>query len=328
MKTPLYNEQKKAESRALELEKELRQVQELLQSGTRNEQGHYLAQVQQITARLAWALIECERYEDSYSLAKTLQWRAHAEDRYFCEGTALMYLGKLPEARALLEMGAQTYPDFIPILESLDICYTRLNEHGKALEVFEQAQRLLFDQAVYCYNNGFYEDAIEILQKLLTVRLRNPKIIDYGACHYLIGHSYNFMGYPEDARESYIKALAFGYDCADLYHGLCHTYYAQGMLSDAISACIEGIRKHPTSQSKNYKDLAYGYYYGMGWTSETLDVIQKGIEIFPDDDELKEWLNKIENDMKDPNKGNKDIKEDKPKIVLIVDQKKKKRVLP
>jgi hypothetical protein len=41
----------------------------------------------------------------------------------------------------------------------------------------------------------------------------------------------------------------------------------------------------------------------MGWTGEAQKVIQKGVEKFPDDEELKKFLKDVENDLDDPQGG-------------------------
>lgn len=282
------------------------------------------AQAHDLAAKLAWELIECDRYEESYVLARTLSWRTNAKDRYLSEGTSLTHLKRCGEAKALLEEGVREYPEFVPLLVSLGNCYMRLAEHSKALECQERALRLdprnpkiLFNKAADLYNLGFYEDSREILLKMLRKRPRDPW------CHSLAGHCYNQIGYPEDARKHFLKSIECGYRFADAYAGLYRSYYDQGMRSDGISAAINGIQKYPDQDSEIYRDLAFAYYE-MGWMKEACDVIRKGIEIFPDDAELKEWLENFENDMNDPDQGDEI---EKPKILLVLDDRMKRRIL-
>lgn len=280
--------------------------------------------VHDLTAKLAWALIECDRYEESYALARTLPWRTYARNRYLCEGTSLIHLKRLADARVLLEAGARRYPDFVPILVSLGNCYTRLNEHEKALECQERAlalyprdPKILFNKAADIYNLGFYEDAMAILQKMLRKRPRDPW------CHALMGHCYNQIGYPEDARRYFTMSIAGGYPFVDAHEGLFHTFYDQGMRNDAISAALEGLRRFPGQEPELYMNLA-ATYHEMGWTKEAIDVIQQAIAVFPEDKELKEWLEELEDDMNDPDKG-EEVK--KPKILLFLADRKRKKIL-
>ena len=43
----------------------------------------------------------------------------------------------------------------------------------------------------------------------------------------------------------------------------------------------------------------------MGWRNECMETLKKGIEQFPDDEELKKFLKDVENDTDDPDKGDK-----------------------
>lgn len=43
----------------------------------------------------------------------------------------------------------------------------------------------------------------------------------------------------------------------------------------------------------------------MGWRDEALEMLKKGIEKFPKDEELKNFLKKAEDDMDDPDDGKK-----------------------
>jgi hypothetical protein len=43
----------------------------------------------------------------------------------------------------------------------------------------------------------------------------------------------------------------------------------------------------------------------MGWRKEVIEVLKKGVEKFPDDEDLKNFLKDVEDDMDDPDKGDK-----------------------
>jgi len=43
----------------------------------------------------------------------------------------------------------------------------------------------------------------------------------------------------------------------------------------------------------------------MGWRKEALEILNKGVEKFPSDKELKKILKEVEDDMDDPDKGDK-----------------------
>jgi len=43
----------------------------------------------------------------------------------------------------------------------------------------------------------------------------------------------------------------------------------------------------------------------MGWRNECIEILKKGAKEFPKDEELKEFLKKLEDDMDDPDAGEK-----------------------
>ena len=283
------------------------------------------SQVHDLTAKLAWKLIECDRYEESYALAQTLPWRTHAQDRYLSEGTALVHLNRYVEARDMLKEGARKYPNSAGILVSLGSSYMRLNEFEKSLECTERAllidphdHRIQFNKAVDLHNLGFYEDAREILLKILKRRPREQW------SHSLLGHCYGQMGYPDDAQKHFLAAISFGYRFVDAYEGLFLAYYNQGMRNDAINTALQGIRKYPGQEPELYMNLAASYHE-MGWTTEAIEVLQQAIAAFPENDELKAWLDELENDMNDPGQGEE---AEKPKILVILGQKKDGKSIP
>ena len=46
-------------------------------------------------------------------------------------------------------------------------------------------------------------------------------------------------------------------------------------------------------------------FYEMGWREEAIEVLKKGFKKFPKDEELKEFLKELEDDMDDPDGGEK-----------------------
>lgn len=78
-----------AERKVMKLLKALSKARDTLKKCPRSERTQCREDVHDLTSKLSWELIECDRYEESYALARTLPWRTHAEDRYLREGTSL-----------------------------------------------------------------------------------------------------------------------------------------------------------------------------------------------------------------------------------------------
>ena len=46
-------------------------------------------------------------------------------------------------------------------------------------------------------------------------------------------------------------------------------------------------------------------FYEMGWRNECIEILKKGAKKFPKDEELEEFLKDVEDDMDDPDGGEK-----------------------
>ena len=72
----------------------------------------------------------------------------------------------------------------------------------------------------------------------------------------------------------------------------------------------KGLREFP-DEPYMYANLGQGYFE-KGWTDEARNVLQQGLKKFPDDERIKELLEKIEDETDDPNKGKK------PPIIMLL----------
>jgi hypothetical protein len=69
-----------------------------------------------------------------------------------------------------------------------------------------------------------------------------------------------------------------------------------------MEIAMEGLKKFPDEDPVLYQNVA-ATFWEMGWHQETLEVLKKGIEKFPEDEELKKFLKDAEDDTDDPDGG-------------------------
>jgi tetratricopeptide (TPR) repeat protein len=118
------------------------------------------------------------------------------------------------------------------------------------------------------------------------------------------------MGYPQEALKYYQKAMELWqrnpivYPGICIYTGLCTAYLELGMKREAMEIALEGVKKFPDDDPALYQNVA-ATFFEMGWRKEVIEVLKKGVEKFPDDEDLKNFLKDVEDDMDDPDKGDK-----------------------
>lgn len=312
--------------KAAKLIKALARARAELSALPRDQRGLCRYGVDDLTAKLSWALIECGRPEEALAFALKIPKKTHSEDRYLCEGTALVDLGRYDAARVVLEKGLQKHREFVPIVVSLGNCYARLYRFEDALACCERAQQLaprepkiLFNKAGTLANLGMYEDARDIVAKLLAKRSHDPM------CNSLMGHCLKEMGLSEDAVLFLKKAIANGDDDPLTYDNLYWCYRDMGLLNDAIALAQEGIRKHPAGYPDLYRDLAGGYLE-LDWVDDARQVLKKGLEIFPGNADLQEILDALDEDPEDDG-GEEATEKPKPILVVVGDERQRNKRL-
>jgi tetratricopeptide (TPR) repeat protein len=89
-----------------------------------------------------------------------------------------------------------------------------------------------------------------------------------------------------------------------IYAGFCSAYMELGMKREAVEISLEGLKRFPDEDSALYHN-AGAAFYEMGWQKECLQILKKGVEKFPNDEELKQFLKGVEDNMDDPDGGDK-----------------------
>jgi len=89
-----------------------------------------------------------------------------------------------------------------------------------------------------------------------------------------------------------------------IHAGLCTAYAELGMKKDAMEIALEGLKKFPDEDPVIYQNVG-ATFFNMGWRNECIEILKKGTEKFPEDEELKKFLKDVEDDLDDPDDGEK-----------------------
>ena len=74
------------------------------------------------------------------------------------------------------------------------------------------------------------------------------------------------------------------------------------MRKEALEVAIEGLKELPNGHPTLYYNAGRAYC-GMGMPEEAMEILKKGLETFPEAQDLRELLKEIEEDMDSPEGG-------------------------
>jgi tetratricopeptide (TPR) repeat protein len=275
--------------------------------------------VDDLKMRLGWALLDHGKYEQGLALFETLSWRTHGQMKCNGMARALTAMGYHDEARRVLKLGLKRYPESYALWVAMGGWHDSLGEDFESLKCMEIALRFapednsagLYNKALTLIKLGCYGDALPIIDELIERYPDDPKhLADRGSCAL-------DMGYPQEALNYYQKAMEVwrrnpvAYPGVCIYTGLCTAYLELGMKREAMEIALEGVKKFPDDDPALYQNVA-ATFLEMGWRKEVMEVLKNGVEKFPEDEDLKNFLKDVEDDMDDPDKG------DKPPILGLI----------
>lgn len=260
-------------------------------------------EILQLRKEIAWALLNCGEYEKALNLYKSMSWKTQGETKYLGIGAALIEMGRIIEARQLLKKGLKRFPESYPLLVAMGNLYHGLGNYSMSLKYFEHAltfcpghKTIMLSKANALYGLGLFEDAFPIYEYLAKNHPEEPLFItQLGYCHLQIN-------YPEDAAKCFKAVMDSGYSNDDVYNGLYWAYYDMGLKTDAIEIAKEGIKKFPDPVL--YYNLGIAYYE-KEWLFEAKDIVEKGLKKFSEDNDLKELLEIIEDEIDNPDDDKK-----------------------
>jgi len=267
-------------------------------------------ELDELKMELGWNFMDCGRYEEGLAIFSSLSWKEHGEIKCNGMAMALIEMKSYDEARRLLEAGLKRYPDSYMLLVGLGTLNDGLGDNFGALKCFEIALQCApeqnweahYNKAISLEKLGSYEEATEILDKLIEEYPEDPKFLaERGNCA-------GEMGYPQDALRYYQGAMKFWeknstvYVGVSIYTGLCSAYFEMGEKREAMEVALEGLKRYPGEDPILYHNVGASFWE-MGWKEEARDVLKEGLEKFPEDEELRQFFKDVNDDMDDPDDG-------------------------
>ena len=256
-----------------------------------------------IRAKRAWALLDAGKYEKGLALYKSLSWKTHGEQKYLGIGRAFSAMGYCDKAKKIVNKGLKKFPRSASLLNAMGLLYADINNHQKAIDYYNMANMalllapedndILFNKAVSLYAMHFYEDAMHILDYILTKCPDNPMYLTkMGYCHLNIG-------YPEIAARFFKSLIYRGFWESDIYNGLFCAYLEMDFKTEMLEIAKEAIKKSCNEDYTLYTNMGIAYYV-HDWLHETREVVIKGLKKFPDNEKLKKFLKIIDDEINSP----------------------------
>ncbi len=276
--------------------------------------------INELKIDLGWKLMDRREYEKGLLLYRSLPWGTYGEIK--CNGIAraLTEMGDYDEARRVLDVGLRRYPDSYPLWVAMGALCETVGDYFEALKCldvaleyafFDEDSAALYNKALVLMRIGCYEEAQEIIEELIERYPEDPK--------YLIQRGFLALkrGYPEEALRYYQEAMEIWKedpnlnDGIEIYSGLCSVYMELGMKKEAMEVALEGLKRFPDEDPVLYHNVGV-VFFEMGWRKEAIEVLKEGITKFPEDEEMRIFLKEIEDDLDDPDRG------DKPPILGVL----------
>jgi tetratricopeptide (TPR) repeat protein len=285
---------------------------DLRQTRNRRKRQKIKEYIDHLNMDLGYTFLELRQYEKALAVFSTVSYTTHGEMKFNGMAWAFTEMGHYDEARRVLEMGLNRFPKSYALWVAMGALYDSLGDNFESLKCIETALQFapednaggLYDKALTLRKLGCYGDARTIIDDLIERYPENPS---YVAERGVIALD---TGYPAEALQYYQRAMGVWqfspniYDGICIYTGLSTSYLELGMKKDAMEIALEGLKKFPDEDPMIYQNVG-AVFFEMGWRNECIEILKKGTEKFPDDEELKKFLKDMEDDLDDPDDGEK-----------------------
>lgn len=203
--------------------------------------------------------------------------RMHAQ---FNLAVAQLFVGRVPEARLILEELAQSWPDEPRFLQWLGRCYARLNLHRECREIIERCHarfgptpdsELLLAAATF--SEGNTQAAIELLR---DIRKRGEFSV---AADLVLGGALLTMQNWAEAADVYGHAIALDADSEQAHYGLSRALAGLGRFEDSgehALRAVELVRGFPAGHYQLGVALE-----GMGQTQHAIQSMEVAVAMSP-----------------------------------------------
>jgi tetratricopeptide (TPR) repeat protein len=238
--------------------------------------------------------------------------------------------GRLAEAAAEYERALRLNPDELNVLNSLGVCYARLNRAGQAHDMFKKAQQAAPDDYMAYYNEAYalmdsdreeWQEAERLLHRCLSLQPGQPDVLfqlgrvaqkrgrfnqalDYyqqaqaspqcpGGVYRYLGEVLSLSGKLREAEEAFKKAVKFNSADAISLNHLASLYLKRGAnLEIALSLAKRAWEMDP-AQPRAWQVYALALDK-LDKSEQARALLQHGLQRYPDDPAQKFLLAQIQ----------------------------------
>lgn len=279
----------KVEREVRKLNARVEKLREKLEETTEPKKKKTLkSKLNDLLAQIGELHLDQKEYEKAISIYNSLPCKSHGEQRYYGITRELIEKEEYEKARGLFEEALEKYPESSTLLNSMGLLFYRTDDQYEALRCFDHALAIeANDNTPMLYNKvlslnllGYHEEAYKLLTDLLEIDPDDHQyLVEMGYCNLA-------MKEPLAAIYYYRAAKELGFESASVYGGLCCSYMDADLRHEAYMIAKEGVEKIP-EDGRLYENLAETAI-DLGRLDEADDVIQKGLALEPENEQLKE----------------------------------------
>lgn len=206
------------------------------------------------------------------------------EDAVYLQTRIYQTLGNIDEAITLLQTHTASEADRSPLFYALlSSLYQAQGENDKAMTLLEGAvdiypdnPQLLFEYGLLLEKKGTYEEAIDIMEKVLVLQPDHVEALNY------IGYTWADKNmHLKKALEYILRANTLKPDNGFIIDSLGWVYFRLGDLQKAVRALERSLELEP--DDPHIYDHLGDVYRALGRFPEAKDVYQKAYEMFKDE---------------------------------------------
>jgi tetratricopeptide (TPR) repeat protein len=157
----------------------------LMQTRNRKKRQELKEYIDSLNMDLGYAFLDLREYERALALFSTLSYTTHGEMKFNGMAWALTEMGHCDEARRLLEMGLNRFPQSYALWVAMGALYDSLGDDFESLKCIETALQFapednaggLYNKAVTLRKLGCYVDALPIIDDLIERYPEDPTYV-------------------------------------------------------------------------------------------------------------------------------------------------------
>lgn len=217
------------------------------------------------------------------------------EEAVYLQTRIYQTLGNIDEAIKLLQTHTAAEADRSPLFYALlSSLYQAKGENNKAMTLMEAAiniypdnHQLLFEYGLLLEKNGMYEQAIDIMEKVLVLQPDHAEALNY------IGYTWADKNvHLKKALEYILRANTLKPDNGFIIDSLGWVYFRLGDFQKAVRELERSLELIP--DDPHIYDHLGDVYRSLGRFPEAREVYQKAYEMFKDEKNKKEIQQKID----------------------------------